>query len=243
MLEILPDNIPTPAALGLSVVALGLGLVWMRVAVRDKLETIRRLSASTATYYVRAETTYRGLRALTEPTQAVDISQLCAATATRRERLADWACRQVTHIRDLATPTQNPPDWAEGEMTVVFHRAAADQNQDNPHPMSLNANPFPRPLGVSGRTAPPLTPATALPSTPERAQPPRRRDPAKRLPARARAWSAGLLDLRVPPLTLPAFPRPFQMPQPRQALPHDPRRMAMLPPDPMRKYRRPAVAA
>jgi hypothetical protein len=249
------DNI-APAALGL--IGLATGVWWGRASVRDQLASARRLAASTAAYFVRAESARSYIKAIETPTMAIDVTELRAATATRRERLAEWAHEIAERAREAARPAPAPRDWEPGEMTAAFRRIVEDFDNDPFAEVTLpaQASPWVHPLAVRhDATQPPIAvaprelpaprwetrPAPALrPDTPSRAR--ARRSEAPGLTGRMRAWGGTLLG-PVPTLPDLKLPEPFRMPAPRQRLPHDPRRLAMLAADPTRAFRTRTVGA
>lgn len=246
----IPENVNTLAAIGLGAFALASGIVFGRASARDTLAAARRLASAGATYFSRAEAARRLVLAVETPTMAMPIVELEAATRTRAERLRAAAAEAVERAREAVKPEPGPRDWAPGEMTEAFRRIVDDLDPAAPE-LTLPAQPSPwvHPLAVRGpvpqivhapretqpaprwETRPAPQPS---PDAPSRVR--LRRSEDGGLTGRARAWGGSLLG-SVPKLELPAFPRPFQMPVPRQRLPHDPRRMAMLPADDSRQWR------
>lgn len=235
-------------AVGLA--ALAAGIWYGRLTSRDTLAAARRLSASTATYYVRARHAHRVVNAIESPTQAMDLTGLRQATATRRERLAEWAHGVAERTVEAVRPAEGPRDWAEGEMTAAFRRITEAEQWPTGDELTLPANPSPWAPQRHELPAPAPAPAPALvmaprgPQTPPRWQDrpaPPQRDRRARVAPRERAWSGPLLGLKVPPLALPDFPQPFRMPTPRTR--PTPALLAHLPQDPTRQFRTKVVAA
>jgi len=240
-------TVPAPVAAGVGLFGLAAGLWWMRAAARDQRAAAVRTASAASTYWVRAETTHSYIRAIETPTQQIDMTELRAATATRRERLADWA-------HDLVERTtqrhDTPADWAEGEMTAAF-RAIVDGNDwERADELTLpaKASPWASPIAAGPAPAPSAPPAIVHaprgPQAPPRwvdgGTPPVRRSPRHALPARERDWS---LMGPVPRLELPEFPAPFRSSVPSQHRGPDPRVMARLPHDETRQFRTRVVAA
>lgn len=230
--------------------ALAAGIWYGRHSAADKLAAARRLSAAASTYWARADQVRRQVHAIESPTQAMDLTGLRAATATRRERLTDWAREVAEQAVEAVRPTGAPRDWAEGEMTAAFTKIVDEQDWGWADRITLPANPSPWAPPRHELPAPPPAPAPALvmaprgPQTPPRWQDrpaPPRRDRTARVAPRERAWNSPLLGLTVPPLALPDFPQPFRMPTPRRR--PTPALMARLADDPTRAYRTKVVAA
>lgn len=237
-------TVPTPVAAAVGLFGLGAGLWWMRARTRDLRQAAIRTASAASTYWVRAENARSYIHAIETPTQQIDVAELRAALATPAERLRERVADLAAQVREAVTPSPAEPDWAEGEMTAAFNRIVEGNDWEQPGQFAVPGNPSPWVSPVASRPAPAPTPPPAVvhaprgPQTPPRWQdggtpPPQRR--AKRgLTPRDREWT--FLG-RVPDLELPEFPRPFRMPTPQQRLPHDPRRMALLPADPTREYR------
>jgi hypothetical protein len=147
-------------------------------------------------------------------------------------------------VRDAVTPERNPADWAEGEMTATFRQIVDAEQWEQPDALTQPVNPSPWVSPIAAGPAPALSapPAVVMaprgPQTPPRWQdggtPPSRRRTIQSLAPRERGWTRYLATPE-----MPAFPEPFQvrMPAQRVRLPHDPRRMALLPADDTRQWR------
>lgn len=241
--QIIPGEVPVIAAIGLGLVGLGLGIAFGRIGVQDSVDKAKKLMGIAIAYERRADDTYARTRALVEPTQMLPTVQLLAATATPVERLTETAAHVAERLRDMVTRTPVPQDWAEGEMTAAFRAITADLEEPTPAPAA-----WVHPLAPGRPAAPPIVHAPReimpaprrvsaplpAPDAPTRAHVRRSEGPG--LTGRARLWGGSLLGA-VPPLALPPEITPFRMPVPRQRLPHDPRRMAMLADDSTRQWR------
>lgn len=256
-------NVPALLVPVVGLGALAAGIVYGRASARDTLASARRLASSAATYWARADKARSYVVAVDTPTAAMDLTELRRAHATRREKLADWAHEQATRAREAVRPERAPRDWEEGEMTAAFNAIVdrethwadgPDWNAEtpawnptlqprSPHPDApVEAAPWVSPLAARTAPVPPPPPPVVMPprgpQTPPRWEdelpPPRRLSQARPLTPRERQWrTTGVLG-PVPPLELPAFPEPFQMPQPRHAAPTPAtvaRQLARLAPD------------
>lgn len=267
MLPAMPD-VPMPVAVGFGLACLGAGAIVTAIIVRDKLATARRLTSRAATLDVRTETILHRVEAITSPTQGMPLVQLVAATRTPAERLsAGWA-DLAERVRDAIVPTTgHTRDWEPGEMTAAFRRLVDDTpDWELPTPTEValvdglpaNRPPVVHPLRPIvpppvRPQAPPLVRASGEPQPAPRWQdlpaPPRRAVSRgamalQGLRARGRDWRTvlGGMEIELPPvMDPPPFPEPFRMPT--QRLPHDPRRMALLPQDPTRQWRTRRAAA
>lgn len=239
--NIASGTVPTPVAAGIGLFGLGAGLLWMRGAIRDQRAAAVRTAAAASTYWVRAETAHSYVRAIETPTQQVDVTELRAAHATRRERLAQWAHDLVERT---AQKHEMPQDWAEGEMTAAF-RAIVDGNSwDRADELTLPAKPSPWASPLAAQPAPAPSAPPAIVHAPRGSQTPprwvdggtpppasRRRTTIQSLTPRERSWTSYLATPELPP-----FPEPFRLPLPSQRRP-TPALMARLPQDPTRVWR------
>lgn len=225
---IVNGTVPAPVAAAVGLFGLGTGLFWMRAAAADKLAKAKEYMAISIRYGTRGDNALARMRAVDTPTQQVDVSELRAAYASPLERLQAWSRDKGEQVREAITPSQDIPDWAEGEMTAAFRRIVADNDWE------------PSPLAVAPAPAPALAPAVVHAprgsQTPPRwadgGTPPSRRRTIQSLAPRERSWTS---YLRTP--ELPAFPEPFHVRMPRQRVRVTPAVMARLPEDPTRAYR------
>jgi hypothetical protein len=247
---VIPENVNTLAAIGLAAFGLASGVAFGRFSARDTLAAARRLASAGATYFSRAEAARRVVLAVETPTMAMPIVELEAATRTRAEKLRAAATEAVERAREAVKPEPGPRDWAPGEMTEAFRRIVDDFDPATPElTLPVQPSPWVHPLAVRGpvpqivhapRETQPAPRWETRPAPVPRADTPSRarvrRGETPSLPGRLRAWGGSLLG-PVPTLPEMELPRPFQMPVPRPRLPHDPRRMAMLPADDSRQWR------
>lgn len=257
MLPAMPD-VPMPVAIGFGLACLGAGAIVTAAIVRDKLATARRLTSRAATLGVRTDTILHRVEAITSPTQGMPLVQLEAATRTPTERLVAGLADLRERVREAVANTGHTADWGPGEMTAAFRKIVDDTPDwelpspteialvdDLPanrpqvvHPLRPTAPPPMRPqppalVRASGQPQP-APRWQDLPAPPTRARS-RGAMAMQVLRARGRDWGT-MLGEKLPVMDPPPFPEPFRMPGQRP-LPHDPRRLAMLDPDPTRRWR------
>jgi hypothetical protein len=242
-MTIIPESVPTLAALTIAAGGLAAGVAFGRISVRDQLRQIRRLLPTVMTYARKGDEAYAKARAIQSPTVAVPTVELLADGRGPRERFRDSLNRGMERARQLAADLRPEPEHVgataedglglqplaapvadtapalaapvadEGD-TIIFQRLIADFYGNDPGVLTAPAQASPWQQPEVKRA--PRGPQKA-PKWEVRPAPPRR---------------GSLLGLTAP-----------TVPGQRTRLPHDPRRMAMLDNDPTRAFRTKVVSA
>lgn len=233
---IIPESVPTAAALLVGAAGLAAGIAFGRVSVREQLRQIRRLLPTVMNYARKGDEAYALARAIESPTMAVPVVELLADSRGPRERFTDAWRAGMDRARKLANDLRPEPEHvgatAEEGLgllpaahpvaepvtaaaddpgdTLIFQALAAEFYGDSKYTLPARPSPWAQP--EIKRTPAGLQRA---PKWEVRPAPPRR---------------GSLLGLVAPEL-------------PGQRLPNDPRRMAMLDPDDTRAFRTKVVEA
>lgn len=247
---IIPDSVPTVAALAIAASGVAAGVVFGRISVRDQLRQVRRLLPTVMTYARKGDEAYAKARAITSPTMAVPAVELLADGRGPRERFrASWQ-NGIERARRFAADLRPEPEHvgATAEDGLGLQALAAPVADTAPAPLpaapAAPAAPaddpsdtiiFQRLIADFYGADPGVLTMPAQPSPwqqPEVKHSPRGPQKAPKWETRPAPPRRSLLGLTVP-----------TVPGQRTRLPHDPRRMAMLDNDPTRAFRTKVVSA
>lgn len=248
-MTIIPESVPTVAALAIAAGGLAAGVAFGRISVRDQLRQIRRLLPVVLNYERRADEAYAKARAIESPTMAVPALELLADGRGPRERFRDSFNRGIERARRFAADLRPEPEHVGATVETGL---GLELLADTPVPDAMAALRAPEPAAPAAADGDTIIfqrliadfygdapGALTLPAQPTPwAQPeikhaprgPQKAPKWEKRPAPARRGS--LLGLTVP-----------TVPGQRTRLPHDPRRLAMLDSDPTRAYRTKVVSA
>jgi hypothetical protein len=243
---IIPESVPTVAALALAAGGLAAGVAFGRISVRDQLRQVRRLLPTVMTYARKGDEAYAAARAITSPTVAVPVAELLADSRSPRERFRDSWRNGIERARRLADDLRPEPEHigATAEDGLGLQALAAPVADTTPAPAPAAPADDPSDTIIFQRLI-----ADFYGSDPGVLTMPAQQSPwqqpeikhAPRGPQQAPKW-----EVR------PAPPRRRQsllglvaptVPGQRTRLPHDPRRLAMLDNDPTRAFRTKVVSA
>lgn len=222
---IMPDSVPTLAALALGAAGLAAGIAFGRISVREQLRQVKSLLPTVMNYARKGDEAYALARAIESPTMAVSALELLAPAGPRERFAASWH-NGIERARQFAADLR--PDSGHIGATAEHGLGLSDTPPvaelvtapaDNPGDTAIFAALVSEFYGDSAYTLPARPSPWVQPQIKHAPRGPQAAPKWEHRPAPARRGS--LLELSAP----------------AQRLPHDPRRMAMLDPDDSRWMR------